>query len=166
MTPDTASENLPRAPVRRLDRVGVVIAAALAVLAAVLVWDASKLPSTTMYGMGPEAMPVVIAIGLVILAVGNLIDALRGNLPPRESMDPMPVWLIIGGLALLIGIIGFGGGFILATSALFVTTSAAFGRRAVLADSAIALVITTLIYLAFDKLLTLSLPAGPLERLL
>ncbi|MBR0894774.1 tripartite tricarboxylate transporter TctB family protein [Bradyrhizobium tropiciagri] len=160
------SENLPHAPARHVDRAGIVIAAALAVLAAVLVWDASKLASTTMYGMGPEAMPIVIAIGLVILAAGNLIDALRGNLPPRESMDPKPVWLIIGGLALLIAIIGFGGGFILATSALFVTTSAAFGRRAVLADTAIALVITTLIYLAFDKLLTLSLPAGPLERLL
>ncbi|BBB99635.1 putative tricarboxylic transport membrane protein [Bradyrhizobium japonicum] len=161
--PDAASEN--PAP-RRVDRAGVVIAAALAVLAAVLVWDASKLPSTTMYGMGPEAMPIVIAIGLVILAIGNLIDALRGKLPPRESMDPKPVGLIIGGLVLLIAIIGFGGGFILATSALFVTTSAAFGRRAVLTDIAIALVITTLIYLAFDKLLTLSLPAGPLERLL
>jgi len=159
MTPDTASENLPRAPARRVDRAGVAIAAALAGLAAVLVWDASKLPSTTMYGMGPEAMPVVIA-------VGNLIDALRGKLPPRESMDPKPVWLIIGGLALLIAIVGLGGGFILATSALFVTTSTAFGRRAVAADTAIALVITTLIYLAFDKLLTLSLPAGPLERML
>lgn len=151
---------------RRVDRAGVVIAAALAALAAVLVWDASKLSATTMYGMGPEAMPVVIAVGLVILALGNLIDALRGNLPPRESMDPKPVWLIIGGLALLIAIIGFGGGFILATSALFVTTSAAFGRRAIMADTAIALVMTTLIFLAFDKLLTLSLPAGPLERLL
>ncbi|NEU94498.1 tripartite tricarboxylate transporter TctB family protein [Bradyrhizobium uaiense] len=163
MTPDAASGKLPA---RGVDRAGVVIAAALAVLAAVLVWEASQLPSTTMYGMGPEAMPIVIAIGLVILAVGNLIDALRGNLPPRESMDPKPVWLIIAGLALLIGIIGLGGGFILATSALFVTTSAAFGRRAVLADTVIALLITTLIYLAFDKLLTLSLPAGPLERLL
>ncbi|MCC8982721.1 tripartite tricarboxylate transporter TctB family protein [Bradyrhizobium acaciae] len=163
MTPDAASGKLPA---RRVDRAGVVIAAALAVLAAVLVWDASQLPSTTMYGMGPEAMPIVIAIGLVILAVGNLIDALRGNLPPRESVDPKPVWLITAGLALLIGIIGFGGGFVLATSALFVTTSAAFGRRAVLADTVIALLITTLIYLAFDKLLTLSLPAGPLERLL
>ena len=160
------SDSAPEQASRRIDRAGVVIAAALAVLAAVLVWDASKLPSTTMYGMGPEAMPVVIAIGLVILAVGNLIDALRGQLPARESMDPKPVWLIIGGLALLIAIIGFGGGFILATSALFVTTSAAFGRRAVLADTVIAVVITTLIYLAFDKLLTLSLPAGPLERLL
>ena len=160
------SDSAPEQASRRIDRAGVVIAAALAVLAAVLVWDASKLPSTTMYGMGPEAMPVVIAIGLVILAVGNLIDALRGTLPARESMDPKPVWLIICGLALLIAIIGCGGGFIRATSALFGTTSAAFGRRAVAADTVIALVITTLIYLAFDKLLTLSLPAGPLERLL
>ncbi len=138
--------DLPQAPAsRRVDRAGVVIALALAALAAVLVWDSRQLQSNTMYGMGPEVMPVVIAIGLGILAIG---------------------WLILAGLALLIAIIGFGGGFILATSALFVTTSAAFGRRAILADSAIALVMTTLIYLAFDRLLTLSLPAGPLERLL
>ncbi|MCK1285581.1 tripartite tricarboxylate transporter TctB family protein [Bradyrhizobium sp. 44] len=156
----------PVQPPRCVDRAGVVIAALLAGLAAVLVWDARGLQSTTMYGMGPEAMPVVIASGLALLAIGNLIDALRGHLPARESADPVPVVLILAGLALLIGIIGFGGGFILATSALFVTTSAAFGRRAVLVDSAIALVMSILIYLAFDRLLTLSLPAGPLERLL
>jgi len=156
----------PVQPPPRVDRAGIVIAALLAGLAAVLVWDARGLQSTTMYGMGPEAMPVVIASGLALLAIGNLIDALRGHLPARESADPVPVVLILAGLALLIGIIGFGGGFILATSALFVTTSAAFGRRAVLVDSAIALVMSILIYLAFDRLLTLSLPAGPLERLL
>jgi putative tricarboxylic transport membrane protein len=164
---DSASSDLPRPPAsRRIDPAGLVIAAALAVLAAVLVWDASRLSSTSMYGMGPEAMPIVVAVGLGILAIANLIDALRGNLPPRESADPKPVLLILGGLALLIAIIGLGGGFILATSALFVTTSAAFGRRAMLADLVIAVVMTTLIYLAFDRLLTLSLPAGPLERLL
>src|SRR6187200_349096 len=159
--------DLPQAPhARRVDRAGVVIAVALAALAVLLVWDSRQLATTTMYGMGPEVMPVVIAIGLGILAIGNLIDALRGNLPARESADPRAVLLILAGLALLIAIIGFGGGFILATSALFVTTSAAFGRRAILTDAAIALVLTTLIFLAFDKLLTLSLPAGPLERLL
>jgi putative tricarboxylic transport membrane protein len=160
MTPDGA----PGTP-RRVDRAGIVIALALAALGAVLVWDASQLTSNTMYGMGPQAMPIVIAIGLGLLAIGNLYDALRGNLPPRESADPKAVLLILGGLAALIAIIGFGGGFILATSALFVTTSAAFGRRAIITDTVIALVLTTLIYLAFDKLLTLSLPAGPLERL-
>lgn len=158
-TPDGASP-------RRVDPACIVIAAALAALAAVLVWDASQLPATTMYGMGPEAMPMVIAAGLGLLAIGNLVDALRGNLPARESMDPKPVLLILGGMALLIAIIGLGGGFILATSSLFVATSAAFGRRAILTDTVIALVMSTLIYLAFDRLLTLSLPAGPLERLM
>lgn len=153
-------------PARRVDPAGLVIAAILAVLAVILVWDASKLQSNTVYGMGPEVMPVVIAVGLGLLAIGNLIDALRGNLPPRESADPKAVLLILGGLALLIAIIGLGGGFILATTALFITTSRAFGRRAILSDFAIAFVLTTLIYLAFDRLLTLSLPAGPLERLL
>jgi putative tricarboxylic transport membrane protein len=165
MAPDRASSDLPSAP-RRVDPAGLVIALMLAAVAAVLVWDANQLQSNTTYGMGPQVMPVVIAVGLGILAIGNLVDALRGNLPPRESADPKAVLLILAGLALLIAIIGLGGGFILAATALFVTTSTAFGRRAILADLAIALVMTTLIYLAFDRLLTLSLPAGPLERLL
>lgn len=163
---DGPSRASPPSAAPGVDRAGLVIAFLLAALAAVLVWDASRLPAGAMYGVGPGAMPIVVAVGLGLLAIGNLVEALRGNLPPRESADPKPVLLILAGLALLIAIIGFGGGFILATSVLFVATSAAFGRRAVLKDAAIAIVLTTLIYLAFVKLLTLSLPAGPLERLL
>lgn len=163
MTPEGSSADRGT---RQVDRAGVVVAVLLAALAAVLVWDASRLPSGAAYGVGPGAMPIVVACGLGLLAIGNFVDALRGNLPPRESADMRPVLLILAGLALLIAIIGMGGGFILATSALFVATSAAFGRRALLTDLAIAVVLTSVIYLAFDKLLKLSLPAGPLERLL
>lgn len=150
---------------RRVDPAGIVIAVVLAGLAAVLVWDASQLQSNNPYGMGPHVMPVVIAAGLGILAIGNLVEALRGHLPARESADPKAVWLILGGLGLLIAIIGLGGGFIPATTVLFVATATAFGRRAILTDLAIGFGLTTLIYLAFSRLLTLSLPAGPLERL-
>ena len=59
-----------------------------------------------------------------------------------------------------------GGGFIPATTILFVATAAAFGRRAILADLAIGFVLAVVVFLIFDKLLTLSLPAGPIERLL
>ena len=86
--------------------------------------------------------------------------------PPREDIDPQAIVLILGGLAALIAIIGLGGGFIAATTILFVDHRAAFGRRAFHIDLAIGLVLAVAIYLLFDKLLTLSLPAGPLERLI
>ena len=86
MTTEEDSNSPPAS--RHVDRAGIVIAVVLAALAAVLVWDASQLQATTMYGMGPQAMPIVVAAGLGLLAIGNLIDALRGNLPPRESSDP------------------------------------------------------------------------------
>jgi putative tricarboxylic transport membrane protein len=151
---------------RRFDLAGAVIAGALALLAGIILWEASKLKITSAYGVGPKMMPVVVATGLVLLAVANLVMALRGELPPRESADPKAILLILGGLAALIALIGLGGGFIPATAILFAATAAAFGRRNVITDLLIGLVLGVVIFLIFDKLLTLSLPSGPLERLL
>ena len=58
-------------------------------------------------------MPYVVAAGLALLAIGNLMMALRGDLPARESADRRAILLILGGLAALIAIIGLGGGFII-----------------------------------------------------
>ena len=63
-------------------------------------------------------------------------------------------------------IIGLDGGFIPATTILFAATATAFGRRAILTDLAIGFVLSLVVYLMFTKLLSLSLPTGPLERLL
>ncbi len=150
----------------RTDPAGIVIAALLLIVALVILWDMSQLQLTSVYGVGPKAMPIVVAAGLIILSAGNLLMALRGGLPPRESADPKVILLIIGGLAALIALIGLGGGFIPATAVLFATTAAAFGRRAFLTDLAIGLVLAIVVFLLFDKVLTLSLPSGPLERLL
>ena len=100
-----------------------------------------------------------------LLAVGNFLLAWRGDFPERESFDPKAIVLILGGLAALIAIIGLGGGFIPATAVLFAATATAFGRRAIHIDLAIGLVLAVVVFLLFDKLLTLSLPAGPIERL-
>jgi len=154
------------ADARRIDWAGLVIAIGLLPAAGIVFWDASTLQITSVYGVGPKAMPLVVASGLALLALGNLVMALRGGLPPRESADPKAILLILGGLAALIALIGLGGGFIPATAILFATTSAAFGRRAFLTDLAIGAVLGLVVFLLFDKLLTLSLPAGPLERLL
>lgn len=157
---------MDRGSASRPDVAGLAIAGVLLVLAAVILWDTASLQLATTYGIGPKAMPYVIAGGLVVLSAGNLLLALRRGFPPREEVDRRAVVLILGGLAALIAIIGLGGGFIAAATILFGTTSAAFGRRAIHIDAAIGLVLALAIYLTFDKLLTLSLPAGPLERLL
>ena len=54
---------------RRPDIAGMVIAGVLLLIAAVIFWDTSAMQSTTTYGMGPTAMPYVIATGMAVLAV-------------------------------------------------------------------------------------------------
>jgi len=163
MTDSGAQETGPAR--RGVDWAGIAIAAALALLAMVLVLDAMRIQANVTYGMGPQAIPIAIAIGLGVLAIGNLVNALRGDFPEREHMDFRPVGLVLGGLAVMISIIGLGGGFIPAMTVLFAATATAFGRRAILVDLAIGFVIGVIIYIAFSRLLTLSLPAGPIERL-
>jgi putative tricarboxylic transport membrane protein len=151
---------------RRVDKAGLVIALLLLLLAGVIWLDMSSLQLSSVYGLGPKAMPIVVAVGLAILGLGNAISALRGGLPERETLDWKPIVLIIGGLAVLIAFIKFNVGFIPATAVLFAATSAAFGRRAFLTDLALGFACGFIIYLLFSKLLTLSLPMGPIENLL
>jgi putative tricarboxylic transport membrane protein len=152
-------------PQRRVDVAGLVIALLLLALAGLVWWDMTKLQILSPYDLGPKVMPIVVSIGLTLLAIGNAVGALRGDLPARDSLDWKPIALILGGLACLIILIAIGGGFMIGTALLFATTSAAFGRRAFLTDLLIGAVIAVFIYVLFAKLLTLSLPAGPLERL-
>jgi putative tricarboxylic transport membrane protein len=150
----------------RPDPAAMAIAGVLLLLASVILWDTLGLQLAATYGIGPKAMPYVVAAGLALLAVGNFILAWRGAFPERDRLDARAILLILGGLAAMIATIGLGGGFIAATAILFAATSAGFGRRALHIDLAIGLVLGLVIYLLFDKLLSLSLPAGPLERLL
>ncbi len=149
---------------RRIDPAGLAIAGLLAVLAIVIAWDTSNLTLTSVYGVGPKAMPFIVSIGLAILAVGNFINGMKGDMPVREEISIQPILRVLGGLAALIAVIGFGGGFIIATTLLFAMTAAAFGRKAFHIDLLIGLALATVVYLIFSKLLALSLPAGPLER--
>jgi putative tricarboxylic transport membrane protein len=151
---------------RQPDRGAIAIAVFLLVVAAVTAWDASLLQLAPTYGLGPKMMAYVVAAGMAIIGIANLVLAWRGDFPERESYDPKAIVLILGGFAGLIAIIAFGGGFIPATAVLFAATAAAFGRKAVITDLIIGSVLAVCVYLLFDKVLTLSLPAGPIERLL
>jgi putative tricarboxylic transport membrane protein len=150
----------------RVDKAGLVIALIVLALAGAVFWDMNRLELGAVYGVGPKAMPILVGTGLALLAIGNGVIAVRGGLPERESVGMEAILLILGGLAALIAITWLGGGFILATAVLFATVSRAFGRRAFLTDLLIGLVIGAFSYLLFAKLLALTLPAGPVERLL
>jgi putative tricarboxylic transport membrane protein len=151
---------------RRVDPAGIVVAALLAVLAGLIFYDMTTLQITQTYGVGPKAMPIVVATGLILLAIGNLVLAFRGGFPERERAAHLPIVLILGGLAAVIVLIGIGGGFILSMTILFAATATAFGRRAIPVDLAIGFALALGTYLMFSRLLSLSLPTGPLERLL
>ena len=151
---------------RRLDIAGLVIALLLVALAGIVYWDMNRLQLGAVYGVGPKAMPILVATGLALLGIGSAANAIRGGLPDRESVDMSAIVLILGGLPALIALIALGGGFIPATACLFTAVARAFGRRAIVADLLIGLALGAFAYLLFAKLLALSLPIGPIERLI
>lgn len=147
-----------------LHRPSLVIGAALIALAAITFNDARGMNIRATYGMGADAASYFVAAFLGVLGVGHLIAALRPGIE-AERAD----WRAFGwvGLALagLTASIWLGAGFITGAALLFAFTARAFGRRALIADLAIGTVLAIAIFLLFNKLLTLALPMGPIERL-
>ena len=151
---------------RSIDRPALVVGLLLLAAAAIVAFDASRQTITSNYGVGPTAMPYVVCAGLAVLGLAHFIVAVKDGLPKPEAADGKALLWIIGGLVGLVACIAFGGGFIIATAIIFACTARGFGRDALIVDLAIGAVLGTVIYLVFLKLLTLSLPAGPLEALL
>ncbi|BCB20489.1 tripartite tricarboxylate transporter TctB family protein [Bosea sp. ANAM02] len=143
----------------------LLVGVLLLIVAALVGYDASQQTITSTYGVGPTAMPYVVATGLVILGLSHFVVAFREGLPQPEEADGQALLWIAGGLAFLIACIGLGGGFIIAITVIFACTARGMGRQALLVDAAIGFVLGLVIYLVFAKVLTLILPSGPLERL-
>jgi len=156
MNPQTRSFNGPY----------VVVGVMLLALAALTAWDASTMRIRAQYGVGANAASYVVATFMSVLGLAHFLGAFR----QIEGSDEQTDWKAIGWIALalagLVGAIWFGGGFILGSTLLFALTARAFGRKALIIDLLIGAAIALLVYLLFHGLLTLSLPVGPLERLL
>lgn len=147
------------------NRPAAVVAIILLAIAFITYWDASQMKVRATYGMGANAASYFVAVLFLVLALGHLVSAFRPSDIEQETVD----WKAVGwiGLALtgLVGSIWLGGGFILGSTLLFALTARGFGRRALLKDICLGAIIGVLIFLMFNKLLTLALPQGPLERL-
>jgi putative tricarboxylic transport membrane protein len=147
-----------------LHRPTLVIGIALLALAFITWRDASAMQIRATYGMGADAASYFVALFLAVMGAGHLIAAFRWQDDPGQTDWKAVGWVALG-LGSLIAALWFGAGFIIGSTLLFVFTARAFGRRAWLADLALGLGLATGIFLLFNKLLTLSLPMGPVERL-
>jgi putative tricarboxylic transport membrane protein len=153
-------------PERRPQGAAFIIAAGLAGLAALILFDAAGLKQDGGYaGVGPADVPRLIAYALLALAVMTVVTGLKGNLPRPPRQAPAPVLWILGGLGLqlvLLHVVGF----VVSGALLFGMTARGFGQRPLWKAVAVGLVLALVIYGVFDRLLQLNLPAGPLERLI
>jgi putative tricarboxylic transport membrane protein len=158
----TGEPNLSRRP----DGAALVIAAILAIIAAVIIWQTSQMRVPPVQArVGPTVFPYVIAAGLILLSIGTVVSALRNGFPARDNDNYVPVAWIIGGLLAQLLTISWAG-FAIGTGLLFAFTAKAFGRGPLWQTIPIGIVFSFIVWFAFAKGLQLSLPAGPLERLI
>jgi putative tricarboxylic transport membrane protein len=151
---------------RRPDGAALVIAAILAGLAVVIFWQTSQMRLPPLQQrVGPTVFPYVIASGLILLAIGTVISAMRGSFPERSKDDYAPIFWIVAGLVGQILLLSTAG-FSIATGVLFAFTARAFGRGPLWQTIPIGAVFAFVVWFIFAKGLQLSLPAGAVEHLL
>lgn len=152
-------------PERRPAGAAFVIAAGLAGLAALLLWDAAGLRQDGGYsGVGPADVPRLIAFGLLALSALTVVAGLRGDLPRAPRQAPAPVLWILGGLGLQLVLL-HAIGFVLSGALLFGFTARGFGQQPLWRNILVGVVLAFVIYGIFDQLLKLNLPGGVLEHL-
>lgn len=154
----------PAAP-HRPDRAALVIAVLLAALAAVVFFETRAMKVTAAYArVGPTTFPYAISAVLALLAVCTAVSAWRGSFPEREPEVRGPVLWIVAGLVLQLLLLK-PVGFSVATGFLFACTAKGFGRGPLWLTLPIGVVFSLIVWAIFARVLHLSLPAGPLERL-
>ncbi|MEY4697726.1 MAG: hypothetical protein RIT14_2154 [Pseudomonadota bacterium] len=151
---------------RRPDGAAFFVAALLAGLGGMLIWQARAIADKGGYsGVGSGDAPLFIGWGLIALALAHLVKGLCQAGPSLPRQHAMPLLLIIGGLAaqlILLKPLGFA----IASGLLFACTAAAFGRRNWLLTLPAGFGLALLVYGIFDRLLQLNLPAGLPETLI
>jgi putative tricarboxylic transport membrane protein len=149
------------------DKAAFVVAALLAALGALIAWNAAHLNANlAAYSrVGAAAFPYAIAGLLFAAALGTVAEAAKGEFPDREPLELHRLGWILAGLVAQIILLGFAG-FSIATGVLFAFTARGFGGKPLWLTIPIGIVLCFLLYLLVQKGLQLSLPQGPLERLI
>lgn len=146
-------------------RAPLFAALALAALAGLTVWGAWSIPQGPGFSaVGPRDFPLVLSGTLALLAIGGIIQALRGKIPDEAHSTvepPLPGagarmgWMLAGMVFAPLGLhlFGFFAGGLIG----FATVARAFGAKSWAAILGWAALMTIIVWLLFDKVLTLKL---------
>ncbi|MEU8608520.1 tripartite tricarboxylate transporter TctB family protein [Actinoplanes sp. NPDC048791] len=146
------------APARRTG--GVILAGGLVLAGVGLVWSAVSAADGDLGLQSPRLAPVVIAAAWVVVAVAYLIAQLRTREEPPEEK---PGWWSPAGV--VASLVGFAvaleyAGFVVSAAAFVVVVSRVLGSRHLVRDVIVAVLLPTVVYLVFTRLLDIFLPAG------
>lgn len=125
--------------------------------------------------IGPNFMPKVVAVGMVVLGVWLLAEVFTGGWRDAVPDDPAArgehafaprafLW-VSAGLFLQMALINTAG-FVLAAMALFAAVARGFGSERPVRDLASGLVLGLAVFLFFVRFLNVNLPAGWLRPVL
>ncbi len=150
-------------------RAGIAFALGILALAAVVAIEAARIPQSAYAVVGPRVFPFAVAALLGLLGLLLLIQALAGHLRPAdfagEPVDRQAAgWVGLGLFANVALVQSLG--FVLASSLLFLCVARGFGSRRPLRDLAIGLLLATLVFLGFSRLLGVRFGGGLVEDLL
>ncbi|MFG2498821.1 tripartite tricarboxylate transporter TctB family protein [Streptomyces sp. NPDC048441] len=171
---DSRSNSSRRRWLREHSELGVCVM--LLALGALVLTDALTMDvEITQRGpIGPKTVPIVVGIGLLVVAVLLAVDVLRGgrgeaeggeDIDLSEPADWRTVLLLAGvflGAAVLIEPLGFP----IAGALLFWGAAYALGSRHPDRDPLIAAGLSLITYVVFNNLLGVPLPGGPLMGVL
>ena len=146
----------------------IIIAMGVLALAGVVYWQTASIPVSPIYAkVGPTVVPTITALGLAVLGVVLLVEALRGGWQSEEeralTVDHAALGWIAAGLILNVLLI-VPAGFTVASIIMFVCVARGFGSKKIVRDAAIAAAFALVAYFGFAKTLGINIGAGWIEN--
>jgi len=141
---------------------------ALLSLGAFIAFETSRAPGAANAVVGPALFPYLISVGLILVGLALLREALTGHIAHERGLelDGVAVVLVLVGLVIQILLLE-ALGWIPSSTILFMVVARAFGSRRLLVDAVLGLALTGLAFVLFNYGLDLNLPIGSVfEQLL
>jgi putative tricarboxylic transport membrane protein len=152
----------------------ILLGLGVAALGAFIAIETSRMGVSPAYAkVGPQAIPYLVAGGLILFGLLFAVAALRPAAPAPDAgeasrtqpVDWLPLAVISAGLVAQMLLL-VPAGFVIASAILFFCVAFGFGSRRYVRDGIVAILLALIVYIGFTRGLDLQLPAGVLAGVL